>query len=422
MRLRGGTLLVVLALAAGPAGAQPAAAPASRPASQPASAPSALERDLAAAIAADAAQKAGVPAAARAAAPATGARGFQSLNPDISVIADLAGGWFQQLPRGLSGDDPAGTGLHLQELELALSAIVDPYFRGDVYLTIANLRALEVEEAAVTTLALPGNLQLRAGMLRATIGRQNTQHLHVQDFARRPELNALLLGPDGFRAPGGELSLLLPVPFYAVLYAGAYSVPPPEGLAGVQPRPTFGGGAAADLTYLGTLKLFFPLTERTSLYAGGTFVTGIAPSRAPPLEPEARSYLYGGDLYVRWQPPNSAETYLSLAWQTEYFARTLAAHATDGALYSQLVLRVARRWLVGARAEVLGLPRGDLFPAVGFVGSAALTFTPSEFARVRLSGEGHARDVIAAAAVVKNFAVVLVQLEVSLGAHGAHPF
>jgi hypothetical protein len=404
--------------AAAPPAPPPAAPPSSQPASQPASAPSALERDLAAAIAADQAQQAGAVPAPKV---PVGSRGFQSLNPDISVIADITGGWFQRRPILLSGDDPNGTGLTLQELELAFSAIVDPYFRGDVYLTIPNLSGIEVEEAYVTTLSLPANLQLRAGMMRAPIGRQNLQHLHQQDFTRRPELNALLLGPDGFRAPGAELSLLLPLPFYAMLYGAAYSVLKPDTLSGALPRPTFGGGAAEDLTYLGTLKLFFPLTEQTSLYAGGTVVTGVAPSRAPPIEAEARSYLYGGDLYLKWQPPNTAETYLAVMWQSEYWARTITGRRTEGALYSQVVLRVARRWLVGVRGEVLGVPRGDLFPTTGLVGSASLTFTPSEFSRVRFTGEGHVHDVVALG-TVKDFFVALLQLEVSLGAHGAHPF
>jgi hypothetical protein len=402
--------------AAAPPASQPAAAP---PASQPAAAPSPLEHELAAAIAADRVPQPGPAATPK---PAVGSRGFQSLNPDMSVIGDLSGGYFRRQPVLLSGDDPAGTGVHLQEVELAFSAVVDPYFRADVFLTIPNLSGIEVEEAYATTLSLPYNLQLRAGMMRAMIGRQNTQHLHMQDFTRRPELNALLLGPDGFRAPGAELSLLLPLPFYAMLYGGAYSVSKPDALAMTLPRPTFGGGSASDFAYLGTLKLFFPLSEATSLYVGGTFVTGTAPARDPTLEAKARSYLYGGDLYLKWKPPNVVHSYFSVAWQTEYFARSITGHRTEGAAYSQLILQVSRRWVLGARGEVLGLPQGDLFPKVGFIGSGSITFNPSEFSRVRLSGEGHARDVVADAGGPKNFFVLLVQLEYSIGAHGAHPF
>ena len=92
-------------------------------------------------------------------------------------------------------------------------------------------------------------------------------------------------------------------------------------------------------------------------------------------------------------------------------------------------MRVARRWNLGLRGEVLGLPRGRsydqhanlLLDPRGYVASAAITWNLSEFARVRLHGEGHFHDR-AADGAVKNFAVVLVQLEYSMGAHGAHPF
>ncbi|MBI5479994.1 MAG: hypothetical protein HY906_14100 [Deltaproteobacteria bacterium] len=418
-----------MARAAPPA---PASQPASAPASQAAPA-AALDQELAAAVAADTADSArkrggGTPAAAP-----PGGRGFQSLNPDLSVIGDLTGGYYQHTPRSLSGDDPARTGLNLQELEVAFAAVVDPYFRADVYLTIPNLEGIEVEEAALTTLSLPWSLQLRAGMLRATLGRQNSQHLHTQDFTRRPALNSLLLGPDGFRAPGAEVSWLTPLPFYCMLYAGIYSVFEPRSVGFAAPRPTFGGGADQDLTYLGALKAFFPLTERLSLYAGGSFATGKAPvvvdGMAGVFEPTVRAYLYGGDLYLKWAPPNVAESFFTVAWQTEWFGRSLEGQRGSGALYSQVVMRVARRWQLGVRGDFLGLPRGRFFHESGvmlrdergYVATLAVTWNLTEFSRIRLQGEGHFNDRTLDGSV-KNFGVALVQLEYSMGAHGAHQY
>jgi hypothetical protein len=426
--MRGAAAFLVTLLAAGVARAAPpasASAPASAPAS-PAAPDAGLDRELAAAVAADAADTARTRGAAAPAAAPAGRRGFQSLNPDLSVIGDLAGGYYQKTPRSLSGDDPARTGLNLQEVELAFAAVVDPYFRADLYLTVPNLEGIEVEEAALTTLSLPYSLQLRAGMLRATLGRQNTQHLHVQDFARRPALNSLLLGRDGFRAPGAEVSWLTPLPFYCMLYAGVYSVFEPRAVGFADPRPTFGGGADHDLTYLGALKLFFPLTERLSLYAGGSFATGKAPAVVDEAQPglfeaTVRSYLYGGDLYVKWAPPNVAESYFTVAWQTEWLGRSLEGQRASGALYSQVVMRVARRWQLGVRGELLGLPRGRLFDERGYVAALAVTWNLTEFSRVRLTGEGHFNDRTTDG-TVKNFGVALVQLEFSMGAHGAHQY
>src|SRR5438270_947790 len=94
-----------------------------------------LEKALEADKAAAAAQK---PEQQPATAPLP--RGAQSLNPDISVILDADFGVQRRAPQFLNGDDPDlhaeggrhAVGLTAQEVELAASAIVDPYFRGDV--------------------------------------------------------------------------------------------------------------------------------------------------------------------------------------------------------------------------------------------------------------------------------------------------
>ena len=164
------------------------------------------------------------------------ARGTQSLNPDISAIFDGNAGYERRGVAYRNGDDPdlhggpasRGAGFTAQEVELALSAIVDPYFRGDVFLTIPNLSGLEVEEAFATTTSLPYNLQAKVGSFRSAFGRQNGQHLHVQDFTRRPLLNAAFLGADGLRGPGAEVSWLAPLPFYVVLYGEAFSLAAPD--------------------------------------------------------------------------------------------------------------------------------------------------------------------------------------------------
>ncbi|HYZ88131.1 MAG TPA: hypothetical protein VE620_02430, partial [Myxococcales bacterium] len=102
-------------------------------------------------------------------------RGAQSLNPDISAILDAEGGYQRRPLLFINGDDPLlrseegrkAAGFAVQEVELAFSAIVDPYFRADVFLTIPNLEGLEVEEAFATSTSLPWNLQLKGGSFRS---------------------------------------------------------------------------------------------------------------------------------------------------------------------------------------------------------------------------------------------------------------
>ena len=116
------------------------------------------------AVGADAAT-AGAVDAARGFGAAMG-RVFQSLNPDISAIVDFAAGWYADDQGTIkSGDDPQSTGFKVQEVELALQAVVDPYFRADIFLTIPNLAGIEVEEAFLTTTHLPAQLADQGGHL-----------------------------------------------------------------------------------------------------------------------------------------------------------------------------------------------------------------------------------------------------------------
>jgi len=384
---------------------------------------------------------AGVPAAAS---PQIASRGsFQSLNPDIAVIATGAAGFSQRAPLLLAGDDPDlkgsltehSAGITLQELELAFQSIVDPYFRADVFLTIPNLNGLEVEEAFLTTTSLPA-LQVKAGVFRSAFGRQNGMHLHVQDFVERPLINAAYLGTDGLRPPGAQLSWLLPFPFFLQLMGEVFSitapdVPPP----GSYPHlPSFGGGQRTDLTYAGELKLFLPPSESVSIFGGLNVATGVSPGLVQgdaTIHQGARTILYGVDLYVKYKPPNQAVTYFSLAWTTEYFLRRIGSTATedgltDGGLYTQLVMQIARRWFVGLRQDLLGVPSSDLQPLTSRT-TLDLTFYPSEFSKLRGSVQYDAVDSQAAIIQqlalphVNNFAAY-IQFEVAIGAHGAHKF
>src|SRR5438132_4395390 len=283
-----------------------------------------LQKELEKAIQADTQQKQGqrgppVPAPAVAAsaesAPRTLFRGAQSLNPDMSAILDADFGWQRRAPQLLSGDDPnlhaEGTshavGFTAQEVELAFSAIVDPYFKGEIYLTIPNLEGIEVEEAFATTTSLPWNLQIKGGSFRSAFGRQNGQHLHVQDFTRRPLINAAFLGADGLRGPGAQVSWLAPLPFYLTFTAEAFSLggpsDPAPGTTLAPPVESFGGGGGTDLTYAGEVKAFFPFGDAWSMYAGMSGATGVSPGLFQPTDTgltiagvNRRSYLVGADL------------------------------------------------------------------------------------------------------------------------------
>jgi hypothetical protein len=141
--------------------------------------------------------------------------------------------------------------------------------------------------------------------------------------------------------------------------------------------------------------------------------------------------LYGIDVTFKWK----RQPHRWLAWQTEFFLRQIpdlrilgVAHSqAEGAMYSQLVVQLARRWQVGVRGELDGLPRGDNVRNQAAL-SGAVTWALSEFSRVRLYGEvlvpfgpptPNAMFVAAAAPPGTNGALFL-QFEAGIGAHAAH--
>jgi hypothetical protein len=415
------------------AAAKAAATPAAMPAAGPVpSAPAAPVAPPVSSTAAEAAPADATPGGGNWAAQ-QGARapGGSLLNPALSFILDgsfgyygVHAGQFAALGLPVAGDDPSTSreGFTLQEVELAAQSAIDPYFEGAIFLTIPNLDGIEVEEAYLVTTSLPWNLQIKAGTFRSQFGRNNTQHLHLQNFTRRPLMTALLFGQDGLRGPGAQASVLLPLPWFATLYAEAFSLTPPDDLAGVA---TFGGGGRLtpnNLTYTSELEQFFELGESQSLLVGLNFATGrsvdcVTGGPCVPVTVEGpRSYLYGGDVYYKWKPANVARSYASFQWTTELYARSLAdGGPTEGAGYTEMVVQIDRRFYLGGRFDLTGLPSGPNVPR-RYAGAGSLTFAPSEFSRIRLYAQELGGPGVAATTVG------FLQVEYSMGAHGAHPF
>src|SRR5262249_22511340 len=154
-------------------------------------------------------------------------------------------------------------------------------------------------------------------------------HLHVQDFARRPRTTQLL-GEDGLRGPGAQLSYLLPIDWYASVFVEAMTLD-----SGADPSATAG------------IEQFFDLSRSWSLSSGlsaATLQRGAAADGAPT---PPREFLGGTDVYLRWRPPNEVETYAWVSLTAEYVAsRTDERSDWDGVGYAQIVAQVARRFRV----------------------------------------------------------------------------
>jgi hypothetical protein len=318
------------------------------------------------------------------------------LLPDISVIGRVAAVYYQrdveiESPRDLSIVGPADTVKPLlQELEVAFQAVVDPYARADVFISF-GADSVEVEEAYLTTLALPVGLQLKAGKFKSPFGRLNQQHPHVWDFVDAPLALQRILGPDALSGAGADLSWLSPLPWFAELHAGWQEVSP--GLAG-EPQSTG----------LARLIQYFDLAAGTTVgvgLSGAWKLSGLGGSKN----------IAGADLFLKIRPP-SGRAYVAL--QGEILADNLGAagEGQQGGGYAQLVWRSSPFWAFGARY--------DDAPAVGGGRerrwSALAGFLPSEFQRIRLQVS---QDQLPGG---RDGLEVLLHVEFGIGAHGAHPF
>src|SRR5207248_5525682 len=158
-----------------------------------------------------------------------GSAGSAYMNVSFDALADF--GWSTvrdpSTQLQLGDHDPIQRGFSLRNAEIALDGAVDPYFKGFANIVFKLERdqstEVELEETYLQSVALPANLQLKAGQFFANFGRQNPQHPHTWAFVDQPLVLSRAFGPDGLRNIGGQLSWLLPTPFYVEAFLGVFN-------------------------------------------------------------------------------------------------------------------------------------------------------------------------------------------------------
>jgi len=352
------------------------------------------------------------------------------LNPDISVV-----GWLQYATSDLRSEDAAAENAaseeeppvaQVREMELGLQSAIDPYSRADIFIAFSPEEGVDVEEAALTLLALPGSVQARLGKHRSFIGRFNRVHPPESAFATRPLVNEIFFGEEGLFTVGGSLSRLVPNPWD--LYVNVdleVSDAPEEGAV-------FGPAERGDLLFGGRASTFAELSEATNVTLGASLYRG--PAGLDENDDARHATLAGGDITLRWKDPRRA-TYRSFLWTAEILTASdgviaaeelalRAANSLRGAaggesdrvtgMFTHAEYQFARRWRTGARYDWSEVPAAGTAHQSGVLGY--LTFNPSEFslfsaqfAAVRdESGEWEQR--------------LYGKVTFSMGPHGAHAF
>ena len=327
----------------------------------------------------------------------------KALNPDISVIGDFLGAVGRNRVRPVPG-------LELHESELGLQAIIDPYARGDFFISFGE-SGVNVEEGYLTFTSLPAGLVARVGKMRAAFGKVNMIHNHALEWTDRPLVTENLVGgEDGINDAGLSVTRILPAPKGIFL----------EGTAQVYRGDSdnvFTATGRKDVSYVGHLRGYRDLSESTNVDLGFSYAFG-----HNDVGSAFHTQLYGLDATLRWKPLRRSIYHHFLArtelvWShRDQLSAALLVPETQRAFgfYTSGEYRLNRRWTVGARYDRSDRARQANLTDSGF--SALLTYWPSEFSQVR----GQYR--FARYAEKQDANELRFQFLFVLGAHGAHPF
>jgi len=356
----------------------------------------------------------------------------QRLLPDISVVGDIVGDFS---PEGSTQEDASRLGV--REIEVAFQAAVDPYFRGDVFLGFSDAEGVHIEQAFLTTLAVPA-IEARIGRFLMPITKVNGTHRHDLHTLEFPWVVQRFLGEEGLKGTGLYLSrIFAPLGFYQELQLSAvnrlaelehgHEEDEEELLTAEPPNKELSG-----LGFSARLRNYWDLTEAANLELSASAATGsreqpydfgvVAPAPGDPNAINARQSLVAADLTFRWRPLQQG-LYRSLIVQGE-FLRQVNERVSDpsyggpsrdfNGAYGFARWQLTRRAYLGGRYDWLEDP--ELDGATMTAGSGYLQWYPSEFSKLMLAFE----RVMPTGLQATNR--ILLQATFALGPHKPHPF
>jgi hypothetical protein len=342
--------------------------------------------------------------------------------------------------------DPQQRGFNARNAEIALDGAVDPFFEGFANIVLKldnnNETEIELEEAFLQTTSLPLGLQLKGGQFFAAFGRINPTHPHAWDFADAPLVHGRLLGPDGLRGVGAQVSWTMPVPWYSQLLLGVQNGRGGTGYSFRNPGEdgVFYGRLTTDREMRGLQDFVwvprwensFNLSETQTVLGGVSGAFGSNETGG-----HARTQIYGADLLYKWKSTHAAGGFPFVKWQTEAMYRRFEAGRGidetfpvaetfhDWGIYSQVLWGFKKGWVAGIRGDYLHMSDSDFTDddvrQTRWRISANLTWFPTEFSKLRLQ---YNHDFMEENAFLAGRDVdsIFFQFEFILGAHGAHKF
>ncbi|MDQ6766001.1 MAG: hypothetical protein M3Z22_07880, partial [Verrucomicrobiota bacterium] len=375
--------------------------------------------------------------------PVLGGGGKSYMNISFDGMFALAGSTARDVDHIEVGDhDPQQRGFNARNAEIALDGAVDPFFEGFANIVLKlnndNQTEIELEEAFMQTTNLPFGLQAKGGQFFAAFGRINAMHPHTWDFADAPLVHGRLLGSDGLRGVGAQLSWTLPVPWYSQFTVAMQNGRGNTGYSFRNPGDNgrFFGRLTTDRELRGLQDfVWIPRWENSANLSDTQTVLGGLSGAFGSNETGAnsRTQIYGADLLYKWKSPRAEGGFPFVKWQTEAMYRRFEAGRgidqtfpvaetfRDWGLYTQVLWGFKKGWVAGVRGDYLHMQESrftdDDNRQTRSRISANLTWFPTEFSKIRLQ---YNHDFLEENEFVPGRDVdsVFLQFEFTLGAHG----
>ncbi|MFA5144091.1 MAG: hypothetical protein WC522_08025 [Candidatus Omnitrophota bacterium] len=343
-------------------------------------------------------------------------RYFQSFNPDVSVIGDFT---YHTTDKK---NEEFRNQFQMRQTELAFSASVDPYARGDFFFHVEQEDGawhIGLCEGYLTLLTLPiEGLQAKAGKFKVEFGKANKYHLHNLPWVDYPNMITNYFGEEGMSEPGVSASYLIPNPWNKYIELTGQVVNNSNGVS-------FAGSDSKDLVYLGHLKTFFDLNEESTVELGSSLAAG-SNNEGHGRFGKNMTTLEGIDLTYKWHPLQKG-LYKSLTFQNELlFSQKDRPYFDDGTdiidgkrldswgAYSSLSYQFAKRWTAFGRYDFSEFP--DYTKNRENACSLGLTFAQSEYCLWRLQFKRTNRNFD------KDENAVWLQCDFGLGPHRKHEY
>ena len=330
--------------------------------------------------------------------PAPQVRTSPTANPNMSVVGDFQGGYHSEGKKNYN----AG----INEAEIALQSVVDPYARADFFLSFGKDASghfgADIEEAFITSLSLPKGLQLKAGKFKSAMGRINPVHSHALPFISLPTAYENYFG-EGINDEGMQMSWLLPNGlFYQELTV--------QGTDGPLDCPSFVRSTNNKYLGLAHLKNFFDLSKNATLELGFSAMTG-------PNDSALTTNMGAADLTYKWKPVQF-NTYKSFTWQSEVFfsnapLKSDSVIKTMG-MYSLINFQFARRWFFTGMYSYSNKPYSVTIKEQSY--SATFGWYATEFQKIEIEGKTVTSNV------GKETYQALLRWIFVIGTHGAHQY